>query len=956
MSLRTVAARAVVLLPALGLLCLLLHFAVDVPYWDDWGQADLYKWLADGIRDYYAIFFRQSLEARDAVPRLVWIAVGFTVGWHVKALMLLSWLCALLTFAALLGLLRRGNGEPLLRYRHVALLVGALLFSSAQWQNWMWGFQLMQFIPPCCLALSLWAHAWRSIGLRVAVCATLSLVATFSAPNGMLAWVLAFPLLPAACLEWRAYERRQRIRVLAWTGVYAALAIACIGFFFWDYRQPPVSPLGHVPSIPRDPMLHVKYFLAWIGAPFTNVGEMLGVPARAVGGAIVMGGVVLLLFSYPLLLFWSEWRARPGAAVRACYPWLCLTGFGIATGLATTVARAHWGVESAAAPRYYTHSLWVTTGLVGMVWALWRASGRRRVHGFRALLGCVALLAILSWVWGLGRMQELSEHQRQNLLTLRLMEAAPANPLDKRVQPGVKGFRQRARFAIDHGLLAIEPIGDWLRQKVDAPDGRSGGQFRIVGQSERTLRVEGWAELEGSPADFVILAVRDAADASKVVTGLVTGKPRPSFAGMLERPHSPRSGFGDTFDWPGYVDKDVAMFAIDLRARRARKLDRIASGSTLFSYTFGLHLDTAEIRETQDGSVARKEIQVRVADDTRWALFQAAGSDIVFDRVPVPPGAMLEFGAGIDQLVWDRSGDGVMFELSVVDESSKRTVLFSRWIDPKNNPQDRRWFDRRIDLAAFARQEVAVRFRTTCGPAGDSDYDWSVWSRPQILRRQLVAIAFERDVFRIRNPLAENRLTLQGRYHDDSDPCVTVDARTRLVSSDPTVLEVQNDGRLVVHRAGHAQVIATHGRLEARVRVESAWPPVIPFGAGSPGKGGITPVLSADEGGPRVGDAEFRLRVSHVLGGAEGMLIAAADPASQAITAAARVTPIEGDTHPLTAVGPPGEPGRGVAEFVIKVPRDPALIGTIVYWQGYFRDEAAELGWSVTNGLIVTVR
>ena len=54
----------------------------------------------------------------------------------------------------------------------------------------------------------------------------------------------------------------------------------------------------------------------------------------------------------------------------------------------------------------------------------------------------------------------------------------------------------------------------------------------------------------------------------------------------------------------------------------------------------------------------------------------------------------------------------------------------------------------------------------------------------------------------------------------------------------------------------------------------SRWRPVLSFGAGSPGSGGLTPVLAA-EGEPRVGNQDFKLRISNVVGGAKGFLLVA---------------------------------------------------------------------------------
>jgi hypothetical protein len=59
--------------------------------------------------------------------------------------------------------------------------------------------------------------------------------------------------------------------------------------------------------------------------------------------------------------------------------------------------------------------------------------------------------------------------------------------------------------------------------------------------------------------------------------------------------------------------------------------------------------------------------------------------------------------------------------------------VFHRYIDPKNNPEDRRWFDERVDLSQFGGQAVDVIFEAGPGPSGNSDFDWGGWSTPVLL-------------------------------------------------------------------------------------------------------------------------------------------------------------------------------------------------------------------------------
>jgi hypothetical protein len=56
-----------------------------------------------------------------------------------------------------------------------------------------------------------------------------------------------------------------------------------------------------------------------------------------------------------------------------------------------------------------------------------------------------------------------------------------------------------------------------------------------------------------------------------------------------------------------------------------------------------------------------------------------------------------------------------------------------RYIDPKNNPADRRWIDVEVPLKTFAGQSVDLVLTTLPGPAGDINYDWAGWSGLRIV-------------------------------------------------------------------------------------------------------------------------------------------------------------------------------------------------------------------------------
>jgi hypothetical protein len=150
------------------------------------------------------------------------------------------------------------------------------------------------------------------------------------------------------------------------------------------------------------------------------------------------------------------------------------------------------------------------------------------------------------------------------------------------------------------------------------------------------------------------------------------------------------------------------------------------------TYSFSNNVVNAYIKTPRQEYVPRSEVKFTINNDSRMVMFQHPNSEVLFKNVSIKEESKLEFGIGINEIAWGKSGDGVLFEIIMIDENSHRNLIFSKWIDPKNNPEDRKWFDYSLDLQPFHGQKVTFIFRTTDGPRGDNRYDWAGWSRPMI--------------------------------------------------------------------------------------------------------------------------------------------------------------------------------------------------------------------------------
>ena len=125
--------------------------------------------------------------------------------------------------------------------------------------------------------------------------------------------------------------------------------------------------------------------------------------------------------------------------------------------------------------------------------------------------------------------------------------------------------------------------------------------------------------------------------------------------------------------------------------------------------------------------------QYAVGGETRDALFLHPAGSVEFPLVHLSSRAELNFWIGVDQNAWDKTGDGVEFSVIVRRANDARSIIFSRYLDPKHHPEDRRWIEGRVSLRDFREQDVRIILATEPGPGNDVNFDWALWAEPQIL-------------------------------------------------------------------------------------------------------------------------------------------------------------------------------------------------------------------------------
>jgi hypothetical protein len=214
---------------------LILRYGVDVPYVDQWNNAHFFEKSIRGTLTLADLYAPQN-DHRQLFPHLLFVALGRLTRWDVRYEMFASLLLACFVAWAVWRFGARTFADT--PRRGLLFLLACLLnFSAIQWNNWLFGVQVVYFMPVACVAAGLLVAYWERVGTTVAVvaCACLSAVSTFSAANGLVAWLVLPPALVAARPVARGSLRR-------WLPLWFAALALCAAVYFQGYQRPGSNP------------------------------------------------------------------------------------------------------------------------------------------------------------------------------------------------------------------------------------------------------------------------------------------------------------------------------------------------------------------------------------------------------------------------------------------------------------------------------------------------------------------------------------------------------------------------------------------------------------------------------------------------------------------------------------------------------------------------------------------
>ncbi len=409
-------------LPALVLGILIIRYGVNVPFGDQWDSPGFaIAALEQGTLSFQGLIAQHN-ESRLLFPRLLFLGLAQITNWNVKYEMLVS--LALACFVSFN--LYRLMGKTLDLKQASAILslflMNLLIFSPIQYENWLWGIQIVVFTPIACLTtVIILAYSRLNRWLKFIGGAMLATVSTFSYANGLLCWMGAVPVF---VLD-RYWNRRSRSYYLI--GGWIAACVANLALYFHDYVKPDSSPTLEYGL--QHPWQVIRYFFCFLGAPLGSWSRTHQVPI-----SMGLGCLIFVLFvSLCVYIFGID---RDLKLIDRSVGWLTIAAYTLISALVTSIGRAGAGfIEQSLSSKYTTFSSYLIIALIPLTAIVFRRicdrysfTLQRWIARGRILIATgLILLFIPIYDYSIGQMREMYFSRLQGKTCLTFINIAPDN-------------------------------------------------------------------------------------------------------------------------------------------------------------------------------------------------------------------------------------------------------------------------------------------------------------------------------------------------------------------------------------------------------------------------------------------------------------------------------------------------------------------------------------------------
>ncbi|MFB2834730.1 hypothetical protein [Floridanema evergladense] len=508
------------IIPAFLIAILIYQNSVNIPFWDDWEIGLFLNKVYPEFKLTLESLISQHNESRYAFPRFIFIGLTYFNNWNwdIRHQMWVSLVLACIVSINIFRLIKWTIGESLIKVIFLAILCNLLIFSPVQYENWLWGHQLIVFFPIACVTTCLVAiYSGINRKVKLVICLILCTISTYSFANGMLSWIIVFPAL-AISKSWKWQDIFQdKWLYIPWIATFTAN----MAVYFYKYEKPPETP-----SITYG-ILHpneaLPYLLSFLGAPLGWGTIKYNWKFSSLVNNNIWIGTILIILLLGVFSYFIKQRKDPTVIYRMT-GWLTISFYVITSGLITSLGRSGLGLESSVALRYMTFSVYLPLTLVNLIAIVYddaktkgfliNKSKRVAQAGILLLLTGFLYFYIITAELTIPRMYTIKLDRLQAKACYIFLNIAPEEKcITEKVYPSFSGLQKRAKLIdylgiIDAKLLNNDKIQDiQATNRVTNEEWGYGWFDQVKKVDKNNYSAGGWAVLpeKKEPADAVIL-------------------------------------------------------------------------------------------------------------------------------------------------------------------------------------------------------------------------------------------------------------------------------------------------------------------------------------------------------------------------------------------------------------------------------------------------------------------
>lgn len=346
-----------ILLPAIGMLLIIINNGVNVPYYDEFSNPFRILSLEYSDQLTSAEITRQFNDSRKLISNAIFIFFFRVFGyWNIKFQLYFTWFLGVINVLLLSLLVKRTAQRNHPSYHWLSLIalasMSTLMFSFTSYYRWLWGITLHRLIPDFCIVLSavIATLNWQNI-TKLIVLAGCSTIALFSFSGG----IIITPINLAIILTFRNIKTIHIITYLSITGIG-------IFNFFYDYkiRNSDITDNAYY----SQPLQDIKFLIEFLGNPFSGRHHE----------AFIIGLILLIIFILGLVRGILPVKSSPSSDSQSTHtyrqaliPWIAIGSYAILCAALTAYFRAGNEIISPLDIRYVLHANYLAIAVLGIL-------------------------------------------------------------------------------------------------------------------------------------------------------------------------------------------------------------------------------------------------------------------------------------------------------------------------------------------------------------------------------------------------------------------------------------------------------------------------------------------------------------------------------------------------------------------------------------------------------------